>query len=175
MSTALLVVGALFGFVAAAGLVFVVGMRLRSRVVINAVRRVARTTKRLPLTSAGHGSAYASVVVHTGRRSGRRYRTPVRAVTTDDGFVVALPYGSNSDWVRNVLRRGGATMMYHGRVYELDQPRLVQLHDMETWFTHRDQRAHQLFRLTEALVAHRAPREGVAAELGATATVLYAG
>ena len=86
-----IVVGGLLFVLSAIAAVFVVGMRRRSPTVINAVRRLARATKRLPLKSAGRSRAYASVVRHVGRTSGREYETPVRAVATADGFVIALP------------------------------------------------------------------------------------
>ena len=47
------------------------------------------------------------VVVHRGRRSGRRYRTPVNVFATADGYRFALTYGPDTDWVRNVLAAGG--------------------------------------------------------------------
>jgi hypothetical protein len=55
--------------------------------VIDAVRRLSRATKRLPLKSAGRSRAYASVMRHTGRTSGREYQTPVHAVATADGSI----------------------------------------------------------------------------------------
>jgi hypothetical protein len=78
--------------VASIGIVFVVGMRRKSATVVNAVRRLSRATKALPLKTAGTGDAYASVVPHVGRTSGRSYETPVHAVATDGGFAIALPY-----------------------------------------------------------------------------------
>lgn len=127
MWTVLIAAAVVLGALVVAALVFVVGMRSQTPAVINSVRRLARATKWLPLKSAGRGAAYASVVVHTGRTSGRRYRTPVRAVAVDGCFVVALPSGSSSDRVRNVLAAGGATMLHQDRSYTLDQPRLVPL------------------------------------------------
>ena len=44
---------------------------------------------------------------HTGRRSGRRYRTPVLAFPTERGIVIALTYGPDVDWLRNVLAGPG--------------------------------------------------------------------
>src|ERR671939_166849 len=89
--------------VAAIMAVFIMGMRARSPLVINAVRRLTHVTNRFPMKTAGAGDAYASVVRHVGRASGQSYRTPVRVVATDDGFAIALPYGSTSDWVKSVL------------------------------------------------------------------------
>ena len=46
------------------------------------------------------------VVVHRGRRSRRLYRTPVNVFRRPGGVVIALTYGPESDWVRNVLAAG---------------------------------------------------------------------
>ena len=84
------------------GVVFVVGMRTKSPPVLNAVRRLGRATKGFVLSSAGTAGNSVSVVHHVGRTTGRVYETPIGAVPTDDGFVIALPYGSNTDWLKNV-------------------------------------------------------------------------
>ena len=55
------------------------------------------------------------VVVHTGRASGRSYRTPVNVFATTDGYVVALTYGADSDWVKNVLAAGGCELEHRGQ------------------------------------------------------------
>ena len=67
------------------------------------------------------------VVTHRGRRSGRLYRTPVNVFRRPGGVVVALTYGPDSDWVRNVLSAGGCTLETRGRVLHLNNARL--LHD----------------------------------------------
>ena len=54
------------------------------------------------------------VVVHTGRRSRRQYRTPVNVFRRGDRYIIALTYGSNADWVRNVLANGGCTLETRG-------------------------------------------------------------
>ena len=46
------------------------------------------------------------VVVHRGRRSGREYQTPVNVFSSADGYVFALTYGPETDWVKNVLAAG---------------------------------------------------------------------
>jgi deazaflavin-dependent oxidoreductase (nitroreductase family) len=65
------------------------------------------------------------VVVHTGRRSGREYRTPVSVFASDDGYLVALTYGAESDWVRNVVAAGGCELEHRGRRERLDTPAVV--------------------------------------------------
>jgi deazaflavin-dependent oxidoreductase (nitroreductase family) len=71
-------------------------------------RIVGRFISRLP----GFGSVH-----HHGRKSGREYRTPVKVFRRGDLYVLSLPYGSDSDWVKNVLAAGGCDLVTRqGRV-----------------------------------------------------------
>jgi deazaflavin-dependent oxidoreductase (nitroreductase family) len=63
---------------------------------------------------------------HVGRSSGRRYRTPVFAFTTSRGVVIALTYGTQVQWLRNLEVAGGARMVRRGQVLALSAP--VRLH-----------------------------------------------
>jgi deazaflavin-dependent oxidoreductase (nitroreductase family) len=84
-----------------------------------------RVTNPVVRTFAGRLPLFA-IVVHQGRSSGRRYRTPVNAFARPDGgFTLALTYGADSQWVRNVLARGGCTVESRGRSLPLTNPRLV--------------------------------------------------
>ncbi len=65
-----------------------------------------------------------ALVVHRGRRSGRTYQTPVNVFGTGDGFIVALTYGPDCDWVRNVQAAGGCELRTRGRVLRVDSPRV---------------------------------------------------
>jgi deazaflavin-dependent oxidoreductase (nitroreductase family) len=65
-----------------------------------------------------------AVILHRGRRSGRPYRTPVLAFRRDRTLIVALLYGDESDWLRNLLADGGRAVRL-GRTYELGKPRVV--------------------------------------------------
>jgi deazaflavin-dependent oxidoreductase (nitroreductase family) len=65
------------------------------------------------------------VVQHVGRRSGRSYRTPVNVFRTPNGYVVALTYGADSDWLKNVLAAGGCSLRTRGATVELTDPRVV--------------------------------------------------
>jgi deazaflavin-dependent oxidoreductase (nitroreductase family) len=69
------------------------------------------------------------VVIHTGRRSHRRYRTPVMIFPRGDRMIVALTYGRDSEWVRNVLAEGGCELETQGHTIRLTAPRIV--HDEE--------------------------------------------
>jgi deazaflavin-dependent oxidoreductase (nitroreductase family) len=146
------VIGGLVLAVAVIGVVFVVGMRAKSPVVLNAVRRTGRATKGFVLPQAGTPGAIASIVRHTGRSTGRQYETPVQPVPTDDGFVLALPYGPNTDWLKNVLAAGSATIVHEGRSFEVERPEMVPMSVAKPLFSTKDQRTHRLFRVEHALM-----------------------
>jgi deazaflavin-dependent oxidoreductase (nitroreductase family) len=65
------------------------------------------------------------IVIHRGRRSGREYRTPVNVFRRGDRYVIALTYGADSQWVRNVLAAGELDVETRGRRVHLTEPRLV--------------------------------------------------
>lgn len=58
---------------------------------------------------------FMGVVHHTGRTSGRAYETPVILFRSGNRVVVALTYGRDVDWVRNVVAAGGGTIRSQGR------------------------------------------------------------
>ena len=66
------------------------------------------------------------LVVHHGRRSGKVYQTPVNVFPTGEGFVIALTYGPDTDWVKNVLAADGCELRTRGRVVRLTAPRLFR-------------------------------------------------
>jgi deazaflavin-dependent oxidoreductase (nitroreductase family) len=68
------------------------------------------------------------VITHIGRRSGTIYRTPLEVTPVDGGYIVVLVYGSASDWVKNVLAAGSATLRIGGEDIELTSPRVLDEH-----------------------------------------------
>jgi deazaflavin-dependent oxidoreductase (nitroreductase family) len=58
-----------------------------------------------------------AIIRHVGRRSGKPYQTPVFAFPTADGFLVALTYGREVDWYRNVMAAGRCTLIWHRQEY----------------------------------------------------------
>jgi deazaflavin-dependent oxidoreductase (nitroreductase family) len=65
------------------------------------------------------------VVGHGGRRSGRRYETPVNVFRATDGYVIALTYGAEAEWVRNVLAAGGCQLVTRGRHHRMVAPTII--------------------------------------------------
>jgi deazaflavin-dependent oxidoreductase (nitroreductase family) len=66
------------------------------------------------------------IVTHVGRKSGKVYRTPVNVFRAPNGFVIALTYSSQSEWVKNVLAAGGCEVKTRGRKYQLSSPKVVR-------------------------------------------------
>lgn len=65
------------------------------------------------------------IVTHIGRKSGRVYRTPVNVFRWPEGFLVALTYGRESEWVKNVLVAGGCQLERRCTRYLLSAPTIV--------------------------------------------------
>jgi len=138
-------------FAAFVGVALVTGMRRKSPVVLNMARQASRATRPLALRTAGARGSPVSVVRHVGRTSGRPYETPVVAARADDGFVIALPYGRGTDWLRNVLASGTATILSDGQAYDVDRPEVIQIDTGTTYFRGREQRLHRQFHVSDCL------------------------
>jgi deazaflavin-dependent oxidoreductase (nitroreductase family) len=66
-----------------------------------------------------------AVIHHVGRKSGKRYKTPVVAFRSREGFVVPMTYGRDVDWARNVVHAKGCELQHMGRRHALSHPRIV--------------------------------------------------
>lgn len=90
--------------------------------------RVARFNRRVtnPLVRLFAGRLPPMALIeHRGRRTGRAYATPIMAFPTGGGFAIALTYGPDRDWVRNVRAAGGCSLVYRGRRIRLTAPALL--------------------------------------------------
>ena len=72
---------------------------------------------------AGHLPGFA-ILVYAGRRSGRTYRTPMNVFRSGDEYIFALTYGSDVQWVKNILAAGGCELVTMGKTVRLVDPRL---------------------------------------------------
>ena len=165
MQVAILVGALLLGVVAIA-LVFMLGMRAKSPLVLRPLIRLQRAIiNPKQMRSAGTPGAYASVIRHRGRTSGRPYETPVGVVADGDGFLIALVYGSRTNWLQNVLASGSATIVHEGQTHQVDQPEIVSMQTVETHFTAGDQRGFRRFAVDQALRVRRVELEGAGARV----------
>jgi deazaflavin-dependent oxidoreductase (nitroreductase family) len=152
----------------AAAILYVVGIRSKSATVRAAARRFHHAVGNpVQLRSAGTPSAYASVIRHQGRRTGRTYHTPVWAVLTEDGFVIAIVYGSGTDWLKNVLASGAAAIVHHGASYPVDQPEIVPIQRARAYFPATLQRTHRLVGVDRCLRVRRVKAANTSAAQGA--------
>ena len=117
---------------------------------VTPIRNAVRTFNKHALNPAmlqlaGRKHWYASVIRHTGRRSGRRYATPVVAEKIDGGFLIPLPYGQRVDWLRNVIAAGQATITNGGETHEVTRPEIIDLPEPSLHLPARRRRAFELF------------------------------
>jgi deazaflavin-dependent oxidoreductase (nitroreductase family) len=124
----------------------------------NYVRRFnKRLLNPLMMRLAGRKHWYASVVEHTGRRSGKHYATPVVAERVPDGFVIPLPYGVGLDWLRNVVAAGHANIRSHGQSYRVVQPEIISAQVATPQLRAERQRTYDLFGVKDYLQVKSEP------------------
>jgi deazaflavin-dependent oxidoreductase (nitroreductase family) len=92
-------------------------------------RWLARTniavTNRITRLFAGWLPGFG-ILTHIGRKSGKAYRTPVNVFRAPNGFIIALTYSSQSEWVKNVIAAGGCELKTSGKRYQLSSPNVVR-------------------------------------------------
>lgn len=64
------------------------------------------------------------ILGYRGRTSGKAYRTPMNVFRHDDEWLFALTYGSDVQWVKNVLAAGAATLEIRRHTVHLVEPEL---------------------------------------------------
>jgi deazaflavin-dependent oxidoreductase (nitroreductase family) len=91
----------------------------------DAVARFNRiATNRVTKPFAGRLPGFA-VVHHTGRKSGRPYQTPVNIFARPGGYIAALTYGPDRDWVKNVMAAGGCELELRGKILQVGAPEII--------------------------------------------------
>jgi deazaflavin-dependent oxidoreductase (nitroreductase family) len=130
----------------------VAGMRWRLPAVLDIVRRLNRSlTNPRVMRTAGTDATSTSVIHHVGRKSGRTYETPVDTIAATTGFLIALPYGTRADWVRNVLAAGSATVTTRGERVDVDRPTIVATADVAGQLPAKTLRTLRLFGVSQCL------------------------
>ena len=82
-----------------------------------------RITSRFAARLPGFG-----ILTHVGRKSGKVYRTPVNVFRAPGGFLIALTYGRESEWIKNVVDAGACQLETRRAVYQLSAPTIVHDH-----------------------------------------------
>jgi deazaflavin-dependent oxidoreductase (nitroreductase family) len=84
----------------------------------------SRVFNRLAIHFAGWMPKFA-ILTHAGRKSGTVYRTPINVFRRGDHYVFALTYGSDVQWLKNIMAAGECTMRTRGRDIHLVEPELI--------------------------------------------------
>jgi deazaflavin-dependent oxidoreductase (nitroreductase family) len=87
---------------------------------------------------------------HVGRKSGRHYRTPLLVFKTQDGFVILIGYGPQTDWLKNVLGGGPTVLHKRGKALALASPRIVSKAEAAPLVTPAPRLFYRLFPYNEA-------------------------
>jgi len=72
----------------------------------------------------GGWAPWFGILTYKGRKSGKTYRTPMNVFRRGDGYVLALTYGSDVDWVKNVVAAGECGLRTGRRDLRLVEPEL---------------------------------------------------
>jgi hypothetical protein len=97
--------------------------------------RVARVTTPVARRLAGRrGFPLWAVVHHRGRVSGRELSVPVAVRATPEVFVIALPWGPGTNWVRNVFAAGGCVVRWKGRDHVVTDPVIADEDDVRPYY-----------------------------------------
>jgi deazaflavin-dependent oxidoreductase (nitroreductase family) len=117
----------------------------------------------------------AAQIRHTGRRSGRTYTTPVSARRSGDMVVIALTFGNQSDWSRNVRSAGGGTIRIEGEDYHVTKPQIMSRQEakplVETAFSPMDRAGLRMLGIKQVMIlrvvsAEHLPRAAAATHAG---------
>jgi deazaflavin-dependent oxidoreductase (nitroreductase family) len=79
-------------------------------------------TNRLTRPFAGR-LPWFGILEHVGRRSGTVRQTPINIFPSRDRYVIALTYGPEVEWLKNILAAGGCRVRIQGRWLQLTAPR----------------------------------------------------
>jgi deazaflavin-dependent oxidoreductase (nitroreductase family) len=141
-------------------MLFILAMRTKFRPVLIGIRTMNRAViNPRTMKTAGRPGAYASVIRHVGRRSGTAYETPVVVRPTDDGFAIVLPYGSHSDWLKNVTAAGRAVVLHEGHTYSVDDPRVRPVAAADPYLSAMERRNNRLYGIRDVLLLRRTDAE----------------
>ena len=83
-----------------------------------------RVFNRLSIHFAGWMPSFA-ILTNIGRKSGKTYRTPINVFRRGDRYLFALTYGSDVQWLRNIMVAGACEMRTRGRDIHLVEPELI--------------------------------------------------
>lgn len=118
-------------------------------------RRIAQFNKRVTNPAARAITPWLpnlGTLEHVGRKSGKRYRTPLLVFKTHDGYAILVGYGPQTDWLKNVLAGGPVALHKRGRVVALTNPGVVSKAEAAPLVTRSSRLLYKAFPYNEAAV-----------------------
>lgn len=85
-----------------------------------------RTLNRITIKIAGLPYSPFTILYHVGRKSGNKYSIPIIVEPIDKSFVIALTYGTEVDWYKNVIAKGSCSIKWKNKEYLLANPILIE-------------------------------------------------
>ena len=150
LATVLTVVGVLLLVALCLAVFLLLALRVRVPWAHRLLRRTNRNFANVyQLRTAGRKGARYAVLRHTGRVSGAERATPLDAVPVDGGFEIVLPYGPDTDWLKNLRAAGSAVLEHEGVAYRVHDPVVVPV--AESSFGATDDPSLRIFGIREAL------------------------
>jgi len=114
-------------------------------------------TNQLFLLIAGRIPPF-TIVNHQGRYTGNSYRTPIMVFPTNSGFVFALTYGRNVDWVKNLISASYGTLEYQGEDIKIFNIRHTSYDDVKKEFPFWIQFFLNIITVEHCLIVDTTPR-----------------
>ena len=109
-------------------------------------------------------SANSALLHHVGRKSGKAFVTPLTAHKSEDTIIIPMPYGTETDWLRNLQAAGQGVVELDNCSYSVDEPAVVPVDEVIPLVSPMVARIVQLYETEKALRLHVAgPAERLSA------------
>ena len=99
-------------------------------------------------------SASSALLHHVGRKSGKAFVTPLTAHKSEDTIIIPMPYGTETDWLRNLQAAGQGVVELDNRSYSVDEPEVVPVDEVMPLLSPMVARIVQLHETEKALRLH---------------------
>jgi deazaflavin-dependent oxidoreductase (nitroreductase family) len=96
-----------------------------------------------------------AIVEHRGKTSGRQYKTPILAYPTTNGYVFALTYGRNVDWVKNLQASNHGILKYNGCTNPIHSFRFMPYEDVKEVFPVMVRLFLSIFKVNDCLTVEK--------------------
>jgi deazaflavin-dependent oxidoreductase (nitroreductase family) len=97
-----------------------------TQAMLNCIRVVNKyVTNKVLIHISGKRFGHFAILSHMGRKSGKLYRIPIITEPIQGGFVIALTYGKNVDWYKNVMAKGSCSIRWKNQDYHLINPEFI--------------------------------------------------